>query len=1130
MLNTNKKSSAFYQPAKNHSFSSASLGRWFFIVVFICGAFLPQVSGLHLPIVSSPAPTAVAASEPLVATSTTPIYQLQGASRRSTFVGQTITTTGEVIGLKSNGFFLQNPVSHFITASDGIFVFTGAAPSVVISHNVQVVGRVSEFRSNSRYQPITEIGSNPVVTDQGVGPTITPTVLTIDPARLQAGNNYIRLIPSSIYTSSTYSDTTGGFDPGLNSVDLFESVESMLVEVDNGRVVGPADGFNEFAVVPDNGLGLTFNSRGALPISATQFNSQRVQVGKDALGYPGNPPVKVGDQITSAIVGPLDSVFGNWYIQTSVVPSYTANVLPRDTVANLTNPKQLRVVDYNIENFSSTTVSDTRVLTLTNHIVNYLGLPDLMVLEEIQDDSGPTDDGTVTADLNLGHIRDAIFASSGISYTWQYINPVNNQDGGQLGGNIRVAFLFRTDRGLTFVSKPGGGPTASDGVNPDGTLTQSPGRIDPTNPAFSSTYPTTTVTNSLGITGTSNSSNSRKPLAGEFLFNGQRLIVIGNHLTSRGGDVPLYGDPQPALLLSEPQRIAQAVVNRDFVTQILNANPNANVIVAGDMNAFEFEPELLALKMGGYGASLPVGPSQVLTDAVESSTTSIAKYSYVFEGNAQNLDHIFYSKGLASKVVAGSGQPIHINSDYADTDPLRLSDHEPETVVFDFSQPPPYLYNLPFLGNQYNPGAPITGTFTSYLAFQNNGPITATVTINYFDSTGMTLTASTVVTTVAPYGEALPSNPFGTGAKGAGIISSNQPLNVIVAEGTPFGGSAYAVSQGSSANLTAPLAINNQGGFITQLLVFNSSLVTTTATVNFYDQSGNAPVNSSQNITVGPRQSVTLDQTAPASNLPSGFYGWAQITGTIGSSLVAQVLEQSPNIRFVAIANAQASPKNTLYAPAIFNNAYGGFVTGANIVNPNSTPVSVSVTYYNLSGTATPMPLFTLNGRSIQPIYQGPGGNSNLPAGFTGAAVVTATGGGVVMVVNEDNINVTTSSQSGTYSAAASGSGVVGLPVIANGGFGYTTGTTVFNASSSVVSFTLTYYGINGQPIVGLTPASYTLNQYASVGVFQGGINGLTYGTAVLTQTGGTPNALIDTTNATNPGAGLFYTYTEPNQ
>jgi len=34
----------------------------------------------------------------------------------------------------------------------------------------------------------------------------------------------------------------------------------------------------------------------------------------------------------------------------------------------------------------------------------------------------------------------------------------------------------------------------------------------------------------------------------------------------------------------------------------------------------------------------------------------------------------------------------------------------------------------------------------------------------------------------------------------------------------------------------------------------------------------------------------------------------------------------------------------------------------------------------------------------------------------------------------------------------------------------------------------------------------------------------------VLTQTAGTPNALIDTTNATNPGAGLFYTYTEPNQ
>ena len=36
------------------------------------------------------------------------------------------------------------------------------------------------------------------------------------------------------------------------------------------------------------------------------------------------------------------------------------------------------------------------------------------------------------------------------------IDPVNDQDGGEPGGNIRQVFLFRTDRGLAFVDRPGG--------------------------------------------------------------------------------------------------------------------------------------------------------------------------------------------------------------------------------------------------------------------------------------------------------------------------------------------------------------------------------------------------------------------------------------------------------------------------------------------------------------------------------------------------------------------------------------------------------------------------------------------------------------------------------------------------
>ena len=455
------------------------------------------------------------------------------------------------------------------------------------------------------------------------------------------------------------------------------------------------------------------------------------------------------------------------------------------------------------------------------------------------------------------------------------------------------------------------------------------------------------------------------------------------------------------------------------------------------------------------------------------------------------------------------------------------------TLIVSNGVTPPtvYTYYLPFLANAYAPGGTITGTFTSYLAVQNAGGGTANATITYFDPTGITLTASTVVTTIAQYGEILPANPFASGAKGAGVITSTQPLNVIVAEGTPFGGSAYAVNQGANSSLVAPLAINNNNNFITQITVFNGGTVTTTATLTYYAQNGSSPAN--QVLSIGPRQSATADQTNVV-GLSSGFYGWAAISSTVGSQLVAQVLEQRPDIRFVAIANAQPAPQTTLYAPAVFNNAYGGFYTGANIVNPGSTPVTVSISYYDLGGTRFAAAPFVVVGHGVQQVFQGSGtGNGiptgGLPAGFTGAAVITSTGGGVNVVVNEVK-PVSSGSQSGVYAAASGGSSSLGLPVIAKNGFGYTTGTTVFNASNISATFTLTYYNLNGTALTTPAPRSITVGAYASVGVYQGDdLPSDFYGTAVLTQTSGS-STLIDTTNAINSAAGLFYTYTEPAQ
>src|SRR5205823_2811345 len=108
-------------------------------------------------------------------------------------------------------------------------------------------------------------------------------------------------------------------------------------------------------------------------------------------------------------------------------------------------------------------------------------------------------------------------------------------------------------------------------------LSASPGRIEPGSGAWSS---------------------SRKPLAGEFLFNGHHLFLIANHFNSKGGDDPLMGRFQPPTRSSEVQRHQQAQIVHDFVKSILDVDPKANVVVDGDLNDFEFSDTVSILKSG----------------------------------------------------------------------------------------------------------------------------------------------------------------------------------------------------------------------------------------------------------------------------------------------------------------------------------------------------------------------------------------------------------------------------------------------------------------------------------------------------------------------------------------------------
>jgi predicted extracellular nuclease len=575
------------------------------------------------------------------------IHDIQGAAHISPLNNQAVNNvSGIVTAIASNGFYLQDPnPDNNDATSEGIFVFTSTAPTVSVGSSILVNGTVSEFRPGN--------SANNLTTTQIISPTIT-TLSTGNPlpAATILGNGG-RTIPTTVISNDAVNGNVENagtvFDPAQDGIDFYESLEGMLVQINNPVTTSPTNVFGtseEIWVLADNGANATSRTaRGGSLITSNDFNPERIQI-DDLSNSLVLPTVNVGAQL-STITGVVNYDFNNYEVLVSTAPTVVqASTLQRE-VSNLTpGANQLTLATFNVENLDPGDGATT-FNNLANRIVNNLRAPDIINLEEIQDNNGATNDSVVDANVTLQTLIDAIANAGGPTYQYRQINPVDDTNGGEPGGNIRVAFLFNPQR-VSFVDRAGGTPTSgitvtdvgSDGI-PD--LSASPGLIDPNNAAFNS---------------------SRKPLVGEFLFNGQTVYVIGNHFNSKGGDDPLFGPTQPPVVSTEVQRNQQATIVRNFVQNILTINPNANVVVAGDLNDFEFSNPLSILEAGGLKTLIETLPEN-------------ERYTFNFQGNAQTLDHILVSNNLFGRL--NGFDSVHINSEFADQD----SDHDPVLARFD---------------------------------------------------------------------------------------------------------------------------------------------------------------------------------------------------------------------------------------------------------------------------------------------------------------------------------------------------------------------------------------------------------------------------------------------------------------
>lgn len=589
--------------------------------------------------------TARAPGERLPTTSHT-VQQVQGAARRSGLVGTAVVdVTGVVTAVTSASFTLQAPPDGDAGTSDALLVYVGRGferlPAV--GDDVAVSGKVTEFAG--RVNGSVREGA---LTQTQLERPVQVRVLSSGaplPAAVVVGASG-RMPPVRAIAAADLET----WDPAAHAFDFWESLEHMRVVVRDAVVVG-ATAHGELHVVPEGGAGYPDRTgRGGVLLANEEGQPCPAVLVVDNAPGARLPTVTVGDRVALLEGLLVPDATRPARLLVPGLEGHTKGDLPRTPTRLVGDDEHLTIASFNVENFSA--VQPERADELARGLVRWLRSPAIVALQEVMDDDGPGAEGTpahgdvVSAAATYATLCSAITAQGGPSYRWTDVPPEAHAEGGQPGGNIRVGFLWDPAR-VTFEPR---GEAAS--LTPNRVETQdgrarlalNPGRVEPQDPAFAET---------------------RRTLAAEFRFRGHTVVLLNSHFSSRRQDDPAFGPRQPPVLHSEPKRLGQARAVHRFVRELAEQDPQVTILHLGDCNDFHFRPALQALA----GDVL-----EVLTLRVPPAE----RYSYVFQGTSQPLDHALLGGPLKGQPEGVEVEYVHVCAEYPERS--QMSDHDPLVV------------------------------------------------------------------------------------------------------------------------------------------------------------------------------------------------------------------------------------------------------------------------------------------------------------------------------------------------------------------------------------------------------------------------------------------------------------------
>lgn len=605
-----------------------------------------------------------------------PINMIQGSGNTSPLVGQSVTTDGIVTAIRfNNGFFVQTEdalIDGDSNTSEGIFVFTSSAPPVAatVGNKVRVTGTVTEFTpaADPFQLSVTQLTS--------------PMVM-----QLSTGNP----LPAAISITSIN---------GAGPVDQLEKYESMRVTFASLKVCAPTAGFltessatsstvgsnntGVFAAVINDGTPRPFREEGIEapepappgftipPLPRWDGNQERIRV--DSEGQTGAlPPIEVcTGAIVSNLTGPLYYDFRAY----TLLPDPGARTITNNNCAAIPvptpAPTELTIGSANLQRFFNdvdddesadptgpiaepvltTTAYQGRLNKLSLMVRNVMRSPDIIGFQEVENIEVLTDIANkINADLDQPGLYSA-FLEEG--------NDVGGIDVGFLVNKNKIEILNVIQEGLDEVL-----------INPDTTT-------DPLNDRPSLV------------------------LEARVKATNYKITVINNHLRSLNGINSTAAGPNGWPTGGErvrAKRKAQAEYTANLVQARIDNNPNERIVLVGDFNAFQFNDGFVdtigTIKGTPTPASMVTASSP---DLVNPDLTNLIdfedpaeRYSFVFGGHAQTLDHALVTPSLLTDFVRiNHGRN---NSDFPEGPTFRndfnrserLSDHDPLVVAFDAS-------------------------------------------------------------------------------------------------------------------------------------------------------------------------------------------------------------------------------------------------------------------------------------------------------------------------------------------------------------------------------------------------------------------------------------------------------------